>query len=117
VLFVSSLHDHYVRLYPSYSVGKAGIAMLVKEMAYELAPHGIRVNAVSPGWIETAKPGEPLIAQQSAVDLIPMGRFGEPDDVARIALTLLDDDWSAYVTGTNVVVDGGLALHNGLMDV
>src|ERR1022692_4120929 len=117
VLFVSSLHDHYVRLYPSYSVAKAGIAMLIKEMAYEFAPYGVRVNGISPGWIETANPGEATIAEQCAVGLIPMGRFGEPDDLGRMALTLLDDDWSSYVTGTNVVVDGGLSLHNWLMDV
>ncbi|WP_285773565.1 SDR family oxidoreductase [Microtetraspora sp. NBRC 13810] len=117
VLFVSSLHDHHVRLHPSYSVAKAGVAMLVKEMAYELAPHRIRVNAVSPGWVETAGPGEERIPEQEAAKLIPAGRFGEPDDVARIALTLLDDAWSGYVTGANIPVDGGLALHNWLMDV
>jgi NAD(P)-dependent dehydrogenase (short-subunit alcohol dehydrogenase family) len=117
VLFISSLHDTFVRLFPAYSIGKAGVAMMVKELAYELAPHGIRVNAISPGWIETAKPGEPPIAQQDAVALIPAGRFGEPDDVARLAVVLLDDETSAYVTGVNLPVDGGLSLHNWLMDV
>jgi 3-oxoacyl-[acyl-carrier protein] reductase len=117
VLFISSLHDTFVRLYPAYSVGKAGVAMMTKELAYELAPHRIRVNAISPGWIETAKPGEAPIPQRRGADLIPAGRFGEPDDVARLALVLLDDSISDYVTGVNLPVDGGLSLHNWLMDV
>jgi NAD(P)-dependent dehydrogenase (short-subunit alcohol dehydrogenase family) len=117
VLFISSLHDTFIRLFPAYSIGKAGVAMMTKELAYELAPHHIRVNAISPGWIETAKPGEPRIAEQHAVNLIPAGRFGHPDDVARIATVLLDDQISHYITGANLPVDGGLSLHNWLMDV
>jgi 3-oxoacyl-[acyl-carrier protein] reductase len=116
VLFISSLHDTFVRLFPAYSIGKAGVAMMTKELAYELAPHRIRVNAISPGWIETAKPGEPSIAEQHATALIPAGRFGDPDDVSRIASVLLDDSISGYVTGVNLPVDGGLSLHNWLMD-
>lgn len=117
VLFISSLHDTFVRLFPAYSIGKAGVAMLTKELAYELAPHRIRVNAISPGWIETAKPGEPRIVEQQATTLIPAGRFGDPDDIARMAVVLLDDSISGYVTGVNLPVDGGLSLHNWLMDV
>jgi len=116
VLFISSLHDTFVRLYPAYSIGKAGVAMMTKELANELAPHRIRVNAISPGWIETAKAGERRIAQQRAAELVPLGRFGDPDDVARVAVVLLDDAVCGYVTGVNLPVDGGLALHNWLMD-
>jgi NAD(P)-dependent dehydrogenase (short-subunit alcohol dehydrogenase family) len=117
LLFISSLHDTFVRLYPDYSATKAGVAMLAKELAYELAPHRIRVNVLSPGWVETADEGEPTIPQQNAVNLIPARRFGEPDDIARIAIVLLSDAWSSYVTGANIRVDGGLALHDWLMDV
>jgi glucose 1-dehydrogenase len=117
LLYISSLHDTFVRLYPDYSVSKAGVAMLAKEQAYELASYGIRVNVISPGWIETAKEGEPKIPQQDAVRLIPLGRFGRPDDIARIAVVILSDAWSGYLTGTNVRIDGGLALHNWLMDI
>jgi len=116
VLFISSLHDTFVRLAPAYSIGKAGVAMMTKELAYELAPHRIRVNAISPGWIETAAPGEPRIAAEYAVRLIPAGRFGTPEDVAEMAAVLLDDAVARYVTGVNVPVDGGLSLHNWLMD-
>lgn len=117
ILFVSSLHDSIVRLQPDYSATKAAVSMLTKELAYELAPHGIRVNAISPGWIETAKEDEPRIPHQRAIDMIPAGRFGEPDDVARMAVVLLSDQWSQYVTGANVCVDGGLALHSWHMDL
>ena len=114
VLFVSSLHQSRLRLNPHYSASKAAVAMLVRELAYELAPHRIRVNSVSPGWIRTRPPDPaadaPLLAR------VPAGRPGEPDDVARQAVVLLSDAWSAYVTGANLVVDGGLALHSWLMD-
>ncbi len=75
------------------------------------------MNAISPGWIETAKAGEPRIVEQQGTALIPAGRFGDPDDIARMATVLLDDSISGYVTGVNLPVDGGLSLHNWLMDV
>jgi NAD(P)-dependent dehydrogenase (short-subunit alcohol dehydrogenase family) len=114
VLFVSSVHQSHLRLNPHYSASKAAVAMLVRELAYELAPHRIRVNSVSPGWIRT-RPPDPE-AEASLLARIPVGRPGEPDDVARQAVTLLSDAWSAYVTGADLVVDGGLGLHSWLMD-
>lgn len=117
VLFVSSLHDTFVRGFIDYSTIKAAVAMLTRELAAELAPYRIRVNAVSPGWIETAEDDEPRIGAQEAVRLIPAGRFGTPQDVARVAMLLLSDAWAGYVTGVNWAVDGGLSLHNWLSDV
>jgi glucose 1-dehydrogenase len=110
VLFVSSLHDHQVRTFPHYSASKAAVAMLVRELAVELAPHGIRVNAVSPGWVE--EPG--TRTDEHTRRLVPLGRPGAPDDVATIASVLLSDDLAGYVTGANVPVDGGLDLHSWL---
>jgi NAD(P)-dependent dehydrogenase (short-subunit alcohol dehydrogenase family) len=112
ILFVSSLHDHVPVRRPQYSTSKAGVAMLVRELALELAPHRIRVNAVSPGWIKTNT--EIQAEQQSSptdASFVPMGRPGQPDDVAKLAVVLLSNAVSGYVTGMNPPVDGGLALH------
>ena len=81
--------------------------MAVRELAYELAPHGIRVNAISPGDIATEEPRRTLRDPD-----VPLQRRGLPDDVARMAVVLLSDDCSEYVTGANVPVDGGAALHH-----
>ncbi|MGI9185786.1 MAG: SDR family NAD(P)-dependent oxidoreductase [Solirubrobacteraceae bacterium] len=112
IVFVSSLHDSTVFGYPAYSASKAAIAMLVKELAAELAPLGIRVNAVSPGAIRTASSPMPGPDEARLGRLVPLGRVGEPIDVARMIAVLLSDGWSGYVTGANVRVDGGLALHS-----
>jgi NAD(P)-dependent dehydrogenase (short-subunit alcohol dehydrogenase family) len=117
ILFISSLHDQFVARQPHYSVSKAGVAMLVRAMAKELGPHRIRVNALSPGWIRTAEDtGTPeQVAKYARLQpRIPAGQAGEPADVARVALFLLSDAWSGYVTGQNLAVDGGLSLHNWL---
>jgi glucose 1-dehydrogenase len=117
ILFISSLHDRYVAREAHYSVSKAGVAMLVRAMAKELGRHRIRVNAISPGWIRTAE--DVNTPEQVAKDArlrprIPAGLAGVPADVARVALFLLSDAWSGYVTGQNIAVDGGLSLHNWL---
>jgi NAD(P)-dependent dehydrogenase (short-subunit alcohol dehydrogenase family) len=82
--------------------------MLVREMAHELAPRGIRVNAVSPGWVPN--PGSRV--DKRTKRLIPLGREGTPDDVASVAMVLLSDELSGYVTGVNIPVDGGLDLYS-----
>jgi NAD(P)-dependent dehydrogenase (short-subunit alcohol dehydrogenase family) len=112
ILFVSSLHDTSVSGKPHYSASKAAIAMLVKELGWSLASHGIRVNAVAPGGISTGND----LAPDREYPRIAMRRIGLPDDVARVAVALLDDDVSGYVTGSRVPVDGGLALFDWLHD-
>jgi glucose 1-dehydrogenase len=117
ILFISSLHDRYVAREAHYSVSKAGVAMLVRAMAKELGRHRIRVNAISPGWIRTAEDvntPEQLAKEARLRPRIPAGLPGVPADVARVALFLLSDAWSGYVTGQNIAVDGGLSLHNWL---
>lgn len=113
ILFISSLHDTFVARRPHYSASKAGVAMVCRELAYELGWHGIRVNAISPGWIRTAV-DQDSPAQREKYEWtqprIPLGEPGEPDDIAKLALVLLSDAWSGYVTGANVPIDGGLSL-------
>ena len=113
IVFVSSLHDSFIRGYPHYSASKAAIAMLVKELAQELGPHGIRVNAVSPGAIASRYlPSDDPAALEVSHRFVPLGRRGTPMDVARIVAVLLNDEWAGYVTGANVRVDGGLGVHS-----
>ena len=117
ILFISSLHDRFVANEAHYSVSKAGVSMLVKAMAKELGQHRIRVNAISPGWIRTAEDTttpEQVAKYERLRPRIPLGQAGVPADVARVALFLLSDAWSGYVTGQNLPVDGGLSLHNWL---
>jgi NAD(P)-dependent dehydrogenase (short-subunit alcohol dehydrogenase family) len=117
ILFISSLHDRFVAREAHYSVSKAGVSMLVKAMAKEFGRHRIRVNAISPGWIRTAEDTttpEQVAKYERLRPRIPLGQAGVPADVARVALFLLSDAWSGYVTGQNLAVDGGLSLHNWL---
>lgn len=87
--------------------------MLVETLAQELAPHRIRVNAVAPGAIRTdinRDAWETEDAEQQLLKLIPYGRIGDAEDVAR-AVVWLASDASDYVTGHSLVVDGGMLLY------
>jgi 3-oxoacyl-[acyl-carrier protein] reductase len=108
MLFITSLHADTPRNLPHYSATKAGQTMLVKELARALGSSGIRVNAIAPGAI----PGGGFQADPAMKDMIALGRTGTPADIANMAIALLCDRFSGYVTGTTVVVDGGLALYN-----
>lgn len=109
MLFVTSLHAYTPRNLPHYSATKAGQTMLVKELARALGAADIRVNAIAPGAI----PGGGFEADTAALEkMIPLGRTGTPQDIADMAVALLCDRFSRYVTGTTVAVDGGLALYN-----
>ena len=112
MLFTTSLHAGTPRNLPHYSAAKAGQTMLVKELAKTLGPYGIRVNAIAPGAI----PGGGFDAKGAGIERLTrctsLRRLGTPEDIAGMAVALLADRFSAYVTGTTVVVDGGLALHN-----
>jgi len=110
MLYITSLHAYAPRNLPHYSAAKAGQTMLVRELARALGPDGIRVNAIAPGAI----PGGGFDAAKNPglLATIPMGRFGTPADVAAMALAVLSERFGAYVTGTTIAVDGGIALHN-----
>jgi 3-oxoacyl-[acyl-carrier protein] reductase len=109
MLYITSLHAYSPRNLPHYSATKAGQTMLVKELARALGGDGIRVNAIAPGAI----PGGGFRADVKSLEaMIPLGRTGTPEDIAGMAVALLSDRFSRYVTGTTVAVDGGLALYN-----
>ncbi len=97
----------------AYGASKAGMMALARCMALELAPHGIRVNAVCPGVIDTPmnqrnlrRAEDPEEMERSWVEVTPLGRIGKPEDVARAMLFLACDD-SSFITGTPLYIDGG----------
>ena len=91
-----------------YGTTKAGVVAFTKGFARELAPHGINVNAVAPGVVETAMTRGKLAerGRNEVVATMPMGRFASVDDVAN-AVAFLASDAAAYITGHTLVVDGG----------
>jgi glucose 1-dehydrogenase len=101
---VFALPDHV-----AYSISKGGISQLTKAMAIALAPHGIRVNAVGPGTIDT-----PILRgvikdaafRSKVLSRTPIGRFGEPAEIAAVVAWLASEE-SSYVTGTTIYADGG----------
>jgi len=99
--------------YAAYCSAKAGVAMLTKVAALELGRHRIRVNAIGPGLIHTPATA-PISAvpglEDAFVHEAPMGRAGEPEDVARLALYLASDE-SSLMTGQTLYIDGGASLN------
>lgn len=90
-----------------YGAGKAGIRSLARNLAVELGERDIRVNVVSPGYINTHPENEETVAyQQANAATIPLHRVGEPDEVATAVLFLASGD-SSYITGSELFVDGG----------
>jgi 3-oxoacyl-[acyl-carrier protein] reductase len=112
MLFITSLHAQTPRNLPHYSASKAGQTMLMKELARALGPHGIRVNAIAPGAIPGGGFDVAGSGAQRLINCTSLKRLGSPDEIAGMAVALLAERFSSYVTGTTVVVDGGIALHN-----
>jgi 3-oxoacyl-[acyl-carrier protein] reductase len=94
----------------NYAASKAGLIGLTKSLAKELGSRGIRVNAIAPGYIATALTDAlPEPARDAILEQTPLGRLGEPADVAR-AVRFLVSDAAAFVTGDVLAVDGGLGI-------
>jgi NAD(P)-dependent dehydrogenase (short-subunit alcohol dehydrogenase family) len=97
----------------AYTASKGGIAALTHAMAISLGPHGIRVNAISPGWIETrdwqysARAAQPQHSERDR-EQHPVGRVGKPEDIAEACLFLAEN--AAFITGQNLIVDGGMTV-------
>jgi len=104
-----------VRNRAAYCAAKAGVILLTQVAALELAPHGIRVNAIAPGLIETpltaryahAEDPDSRMMAEKIVASIPLGRWGKPDDIAAGAVYLASDE-AGYVSGTTLIIDAGL---------
>lgn len=116
LIFTSSVHEVIPWAFQAnYATSKGGMSLLMKSLAQELAPARIRVNSVAPGAVRTAintEAWETEHALKQLQKLIPYGRIGEPEDVAR-AVVWLASDLSDYVVGTSLFVDGGMALYPG----
>ena len=108
IVNISSAEDTIA--YPDqvpYASSKGGLLSVTKVLALELGPFGIRVNAVSPGSVDTEM--TPDIYRREAPRLIPLGRLGKPQEIGACVSFLLSDD-AAYVTGTSIYADGGYML-------
>lgn len=100
-----------LRQLAGYSATKGAVSALTRALAVEYAPFGIRVNALAPGFIETALTERVLrnpAINKALLDRTPLRRFGTADEVARAALFFASDD-SAFITGAELAVDGGMA--------
>lgn len=111
IVNVASMLAHYgAPNLLSYAASKGGVAMLTRNLSVEWAPFGIRVNAVSPGYIETSLTKK-IFSVVRYRDIIlrrtPMGRLGNPEDLARVVAFLISED-SRFVTGQIIPVDGGI---------
>jgi NAD(P)-dependent dehydrogenase (short-subunit alcohol dehydrogenase family) len=105
VVNITSIAGHLIHPFAgsAYSVSKAALSALTREMAVEFAEIGVRVNAVAPGEIETAMIGEEY---EALIPRIPMHRMGRPEEVASAVFRLCTEDFG-YVTGTEIFVTGG----------
>jgi NAD(P)-dependent dehydrogenase (short-subunit alcohol dehydrogenase family) len=109
VVNITSIAGHQIHPFAgsAYSISKAALSALTREMAVEFAEFGVRVNAVAPGEIETEMIGEEY---EALIPRIPMHRMGQPAEVAAAVYCLCTDDFG-YVTGTEVFVTGGQHLY------
>ena len=114
IICISSVHQRIPWAgHINYAASKGGVAMLMKSLAQELAPQRVRVNSIAPGAIKTAINRDTWATPDEEVrllQLIPYGRVGVAQDVAKAAVWLASDD-SDYVTGATLFIDGGMTLY------
>ena len=114
IVMVSSVHEEIPwKQFSHYCASKGGVKLFAQSIARELAPHGIRVVSVAPGAIATPINRDVLNdpkAKREVLEEIPLGRWGEVDDVAK-AIAWVASEQASYVTGTTLFVDGGMTLY------
>jgi meso-butanediol dehydrogenase/(S,S)-butanediol dehydrogenase/diacetyl reductase len=99
--------------FTAYNVAKAGVIALTRVMAIDYAPQGVRVNAVSPGCVDTPLfAGSPRAVLDAFASRVPMKRAGRPEEIAEV-IAFLASPRASYITGQNIAVDGGLMAHTG----
>jgi glucose 1-dehydrogenase len=112
IVFISSVHARIPYVHSAaYNAGKSGLNHMALTIAAELAPHRINVNVIEPGWIDTPGERETFGAETigQAGPSLPWGRMGTPEDIGKAAVFLASED-ADYITGTALLVDGGIAL-------
>lgn len=116
IICMSSVHQQIPwGGHANYATSKGAIKLLMESLAQEVAPHRIRVNGIAPGAIRTpinTSAWQTPQAYEQLMQLIPYGRIGEPEDIARAAVWLASDH-SDYVVGTTLFIDGGMTLYPG----
>lgn len=116
IICMSSVHQKIPWAgHVNYAASKGGIDLMMQSIAQELAPHKIRINSIAPGAIKTPinrSAWETPAAEAKLLKLIPAGRVGEVEDIAKAAVWLASDD-SDYLNGTTLYVDGGMTLYPG----
>jgi glucose 1-dehydrogenase len=116
ILFMSSVHEVIPWAgHANYAASKGGSGMLMRTLAQEVAGDRIRVNGIAPGAIATAINADATEDQDKLLKLIPYGRIGDPEDVARATLFLVSDA-ADYIVGSTLTIDGGMSLYPGFRD-
>lgn len=118
IICISSVHETIPWAgHANYAASKGGVMLMMKTLAQEVARHRIRVNSIAPGAIKTQINRDAWTtpaAEAKLLELIPYGRVGVVEDVARAAVWLASDE-SDYVTGASLLVDGGMSLYPGFI--
>ena len=116
IICISSVHEVIPWAgHVNYAASKGGVMLMMKSLAQEVAPHRIRVNSISPGAIRTPinmKAWDTAEAYNDLMTLIPYKRIGDPDEIGRAAAWMASD-YADYITGTSLMVDGGMTLYPG----
>lgn len=112
ILFTASMSAHYTNFpqpQAAYNASKAGVAHLTRNLAAEWAVHGIRVNSISPGYMDTIlNAGDSLADVRKIWDSrCPMGRMGDPEEITGAIILLCSQRAGRYITGADIVIDGG----------